>query len=54
MKLKCVFAAIAMTFASAAMAGAGCGHGHEKQAMSCADGFTWDAESQSCVSQTTS
>lgn len=28
--------------------------GHTEQAMSCADGMVWDAETSSCVEQTTS
>ena len=54
MKLKFAIAAVVMTFASAAVAGPGCGFGHSKQVMSCAEGLTWDAQSQSCVPQVTS
>lgn len=54
MKLKILIAAVVMSFGSAAIAGPGCGKGHSKQVMSCAEGSVWDAESQSCVSQTTS
>ncbi|WP_306043452.1 hypothetical protein [Mameliella sp. MMSF_3552] len=46
MKLKMLFAATALIVAPAlAMA---C-PGHSKQAMSCADGMTYDHESNSCV-----
>lgn len=54
MKLKCVIAAIAVTFSSTAMAGAGCGAGHDQQAMSCAEGSVWDAQTKACVPQITS
>ncbi len=54
MKMKCVIAAVLMTFGSAAIAGSGCGYGHDKQVMTCAEGSVWDAQTQSCVKQTTS
>lgn len=52
MTLKTILTAAALTVTSA-MATHAC-PAHEQQAMSCADGTTWDAGSKTCVPQTTS
>lgn len=54
MKTKFIIAAFFVTFGSAAVAGSGCGYGHDKQVMTCAEGTVWDAQTQTCVTQTTS
>jgi hypothetical protein len=53
MKAKIVLTTAALTLASAMSVQAGCGK-HEQQAMSCADGATWDSATKTCVPQTTS
>ena len=53
MKSKLMLAAVLVTVGSAAAA-MGCGKGHQKQVMSCGEGYVWDSNSQSCMSQTTS
>ncbi len=53
MKLKCAIAALAVTFAASAVAAA-CPSGHKQRVMSCADGHVWDAQTGSCMPQTTS
>ncbi|WP_397542993.1 hypothetical protein [Roseovarius salis] len=52
MKLKLVVASATLTLASAVSAYAGCDYHKQQQAMSCADGKTYDAESKSCVPTT--
>lgn len=52
MTFKTILTATALTMASAAGAFAMCAD--KEHAMSCADGMTYDADSQSCVPQTTS
>lgn len=53
MNMKIVLISVAITAASAVSAYAGCAF-HDKQAMSCAEGSTYDPESNSCVPQTSS
>ena len=53
MKPKIILTTAALTLASAVSAYASC-NWHEQQAMSCAEGTTWDTESKSCVPQATS
>ncbi|MCR9114286.1 MAG: adenylosuccinate lyase [Rhodobacteraceae bacterium] len=53
MKTKVILTSAALTLASALSAYAGCGK-HSEQAMSCAEGTSWDAETLTCVPQTTS
>ena len=54
MKLKLLLAAVVM-MGLPAVASAQCSWGMEEQVtMSCADGSTWDAESQSCIPTVTS
>ncbi|MEQ9259068.1 MAG: chitin-binding domain-containing protein [Roseovarius sp.] len=53
MNVKTIFVAAALTAASTVSAYAGCAY-HKQQAMSCAEGMTYDSESQSCVPVTTS
>ncbi len=54
MKRTLLITALLAGVATAAAAGSGCNKGHGKQAVSCADGSVWDAQSQSCVSKITS
>lgn len=51
MQVKTILTAAALTLASAVSAYAGCTY-HEQQAMSCAEGTTYDSESKSCVPTT--
>lgn len=51
MKTRIVVAAAVLTLASGLSAWAGCAT-HEQQAMSCADGTTWDSATRTCVPQT--
>ncbi|MWD30045.1 adenylosuccinate lyase [Aquicoccus sp. SCR17] len=51
MTLKTLLAAAVLTL-SPVIAGATCS-AHKDQAMSCADGLVWDAETSSCVQQVT-
>lgn len=50
MKLKMMFAAAAL-IVSPALATAAC-LGHSEQVMTCADGLVYDAQSNSCIVQT--
>ncbi|MEX0309792.1 MAG: hypothetical protein AB3N17_06030 [Tateyamaria sp.] len=53
MKTKTVLVALALTLAPTLSFAAGCNYGKiEQQAMSCADGTVYDADSNSCVSTT--
>jgi len=55
MKTKTLLAALALTLAPSLGLAQGCGFGHiETQAMSCAEGTTYDAEKQICVPKATS
>lgn len=51
MKIKVVATSVALTLATSLSAFAACGS-HSKQAMTCADGTSWDSESRSCVPTT--
>jgi len=53
MNVKTVLISAAIMAASAVSAYAGCAF-HDKQAMSCAEGSTYDPESNACVPQTSS
>ena len=54
MKLKTFAVALALTLApTLSLAGEGCGWGKTHQAMTCADGTTYDAEAGKCVAVTT-
>lgn len=46
--VRALLAALALTLVPAAALAAGC-RSHDVQAMSCAEGSVWDAESRSCV-----
>jgi len=48
MKIKALLAAGILAFVPA-FASANCSAGHERQAMSCAEGSTWDDEQATCV-----
>ncbi len=48
MNMKIVLVSAALTVASAVAAHAGCAF-HDKQAMSCAEGSTFDPETSTCV-----
>jgi len=52
MSVKLFLAAVGMMLASA-LPIAAC-ESHTKQSMSCAEGSVWDAQSETCVPQTTS
>ncbi|WP_299614095.1 hypothetical protein [uncultured Tateyamaria sp.] len=53
MKTKTVMVALALTLAPTLTLAMGCNYGtKDKQAMSCAAGTTYDANSNSCVSTT--
>jgi len=47
MKLKFALAALALV-AMPSFALAACGHGKDRQAMTCAEGSTWDSETSTC------
>jgi len=49
MTMKTAAFAIALTLAPTLSLATGCGFGHTKQAMSCAEGSTYDAETRTCV-----
>lgn len=50
MKMKTLLAALAITVApTLAFAECSWGKAHETTAMSCAEGATWDAATQTCV-----
>ncbi len=51
MRTKTILAAVALTILPAAAFAMCSGKSH--QAMSCAEGTVWDANSQSCVKQVT-
>jgi len=53
MKTKILLTSAALAMATAVSAHAGCA-AHKEQVMSCAEGAVWDAESRTCVPQTTS
>lgn len=48
MTLKTFLSALALTVVPTLTLAMGCSD-HSQQAMSCASGMTWDAQSQSCV-----
>lgn len=48
MKTKIVLTTAILTLASTVSAYAGCKY-HEQQAMSCAEGTAYDAESKTCI-----
>ena len=53
MTTKTVLVALALTLAPTLSLAMGCNYGkHEQQAMSCADGTVYDADTKSCVSTT--
>lgn len=53
MKTKTVLVALALTLAPTLSLAMGCNYGKsEKQAMSCADGTTYDTATNSCVATT--
>ena len=49
--MKTAFAAAVLALLPALASAAGCDHANTAQ-MSCAEGTTWDAESQTCVPTT--
>ncbi|WP_370402049.1 hypothetical protein [Sulfitobacter sp. JB4-11] len=49
MKIKTLAIALALTAAPTLSLAAGCNYGKEKQAMSCADGTSYDSATQSCL-----
>ncbi|WP_135506356.1 carbohydrate-binding module family 14 protein [Roseovarius aestuariivivens] len=51
MKSKVIVTSVALTLASSLSAFAACS-GHSQQAMTCAEGTSWDSESRSCVPTT--
>lgn len=53
MKIKTTVVALALALAPTLSLAEGCGYGKAKQAMSCADGSTYDSAMQSCVPVTT-
>ena len=56
MKMKLLFATLAVTVTPSLALAMGCGFGHEKNdtvAISCAEGSVYSAEAQSCVPLTT-
>ncbi len=54
MKVKVVLTSVAITVASTVSAFAGCAFHQQEQAMSCAEGTTYDAETKTCIPVTTS
>lgn len=52
MKTKTVLMALALTLAPALAVAEGCSFGKHQQAMSCAAGTTYDADTNSCVPTT--
>jgi len=54
MKTKTVLVALALTLAPTLSLAAGCNYGKiEQQAMSCAPGTAYDADTKTCVATTT-
>lgn len=51
--LKTAAFAIALTLAPTLSFAMGCSSGHSQQAMSCAEGSTYDTETRTCVPVTT-
>ena len=51
MKTKVLVTSVALTLGTTFSAFAACS-GHSQQAMTCASGMTWDADSRSCVPTT--
>ena len=49
MKIKTLVIALALTAAPALAFAEGCSFGKHKQAMSCAEGTTYDSASQTCL-----
>lgn len=52
MKTKTLIAALALTLAPALAVAQGCSYSKQQQAMSCADGTTYDRDSNTCVPTT--
>ncbi|MEM8655860.1 MAG: carbohydrate-binding module family 14 protein [Pseudomonadota bacterium] len=52
MKTKTVLVALALTLAPTLSLAMGCNYGKEQQAMSCATGTVYDADTKTCVSTT--
>ena len=52
MTFKTVLVSAALTLGTTVSAYAGCTH-HQQQAMSCAEGSVYDAETKACVPMTT-
>lgn len=53
MKFRILLTSAALTIATAVSAQASCA-AHQEQVMSCAEGSAWDAETKTCVPQTSS
>ncbi|WP_299879382.1 hypothetical protein [uncultured Sulfitobacter sp.] len=49
MKIKTLAIALALTAAPTLSLAAGCNYGKEKQAMSCAEGTSYDTTTHSCL-----
>ena len=55
MKIKTAAATLVLALAPSFALAMGCSFEHQtEQAMSCADGMVWDAETEACVEQVTS
>ena len=52
MKTKTVLVALALTLAPTLSLAMGCNYGKHEQAMSCAAGTVYDADTKTCVSTT--
>lgn len=52
MKTKTILVTLALTLAPTLGLAMGCNYGKEQQAMSCAAGTTYDADTNSCVATT--
>ncbi|MEL6463334.1 MAG: carbohydrate-binding module family 14 protein [Pseudomonadota bacterium] len=52
MKTKTVLVALALTLAPTLSLAMGCNYGKEQQAMSCAEGTVFDADTNTCVATT--
>lgn len=48
MKIKTTLAVLALMCAPSLATAMGCSIKHDQQAMTCAEGTTWDADSRSC------
>ncbi|MFO7758962.1 MAG: adenylosuccinate lyase [Roseovarius sp.] len=48
MKLKFGLAALALAAMPSFAIAAGCSYGKDRQAMTCAEGSTWDSETSTC------